>query len=120
MPPLHDSVPWLKVTQGIARIGTVHCCTTAAEIHPGKWVTIHKAATVYTRIQANTHRLLRELSGPRPFRRVVDIVSKPRIWSRGAKAISLENRPTLQVTGSGRTAISSASTAPYAGTHLDT
>ena len=84
------------------------------------WVTIHKAATVYTRIQTNTHSLLRELSGLRPFRRVVDIVSKPRIWSCGAKAISLENRPTLQVTGSGRTAISSAPTVPHAGPHLDT
>ena len=63
---------------------------------------------------------VRELSGPRPFRRVVDIVFKPRIWNCGAKAISLENRPTLQVTGSGRTAISSASTVPHAGAHLDT
>ena len=83
-------------------------------------MTIYMAATVYTRIQTNTHSLLRELSGPRPFRRVVDIVSKRRIWSCGAKAISLENRPTLQVTGSGRTGISSASTVPHAGPHLDT
>ena len=30
----------------------------------------------------NIHSLLRELSGPRPLRRVMDIVSKPRIWSR--------------------------------------
>ena len=41
-----------------------------------------------------------ELSGPRPLRRIVDTVSKPHIWSRGATAILLENRPTLQVTGS--------------------
>ena len=84
------------------------------------WVTVHKAATVYTWIQTNTHSLLRELSGPRPFRQVVDIVSKPRIWSRDAKAILLENGPTLQVTGSGRTATTSASTVPYAGTNLNT
>ena len=61
---------------------------------------------MHTRVQTNIESLLREPSGPRPLRRVVDIViSKPRIWSRGAKAISLENRPALQVTGSGRTAI---------------
>jgi len=29
----------------------------------------------------------------------MDIVSKPRIWSRGALAISLETQPTSQVTG---------------------
>ena len=51
------------------------------------------------------HGLIRELSGPRPLRRVVDIVSKPRIWSRSAKAISLENWPTLEAMVSGRTAI---------------
>ena len=39
------------------------------------------------------------------MRWVVDIVSKPRIWSRGAKAILFDNRPALQVTGSGRTVI---------------
>ena len=55
--------------------------------------------------ETNTHNLLRELSGPRPLRRVADIVSKPRIWSRGAKAILLDNRPVLQVTGSGRAVI---------------
>ena len=45
------------------------------------------------------------------MRRAVDIVSKPRIWSHGANAISLGNRPTFHVAGSGRTVISSASTA---------
>ena len=60
---------------------------------------------MYTRVQTNIESLLRELSGPRPLRRVVDIVSKPRIWSRGAKAILLDNRPALQVTGLGRTVI---------------
>ena len=59
-----------------------------------------------------------ELSGPRPFRRVTEIVSKSRIWSRGAKAISLENRPTLQVTGPGRTVVLSTSATLYAGVHL--
>ena len=49
----------------------------------------------------------------------MDTVFKPPIWSRGAKAISLKNRPTLQVTGSGRSAIT-ASTVPHAGPHLDT
>ena len=33
------------------------------------------------------------------------IVSKPRIWSRDATFIWLENQPTLRVTGSGRTMI---------------
>ena len=42
---------------------------------------------------------LRELSGPRPLHRVEDIVSKPRIWNRGAMAISLESQPTLQIMG---------------------
>ena len=75
---------------------------------------------VYTRVQTNIDSLLRELSGPRPLRRVVDIVSKPRIWSRGTKTISLESRPTLQVTGMGRTVISSTSailTLAYTSTH---
>ena len=108
----------LEINQ-IRRTSSARRTGAGSDVH-GKWVTIHKAATVYTRIQTNTHSLLRELSGPRPFRRVVDIVSKPRIWSRGAKAISLENRPTLQVTGSGRIGISSASTVPHAGPHLDT
>ena len=60
---------------------------------------------MYTRVQTNIESLLRELSGPRPLHRVVDIVSKPRIWSRGAEAISFENWPTLQVKGLGRTVI---------------
>ena len=75
---------------------------------------------MYTRVWTNIESLLGEASGPRPLRRVMDTISKPRIRSRGANAISLENRPTLQVTGSGRTAISSAPTVPHAGPHLDT
>lgn len=38
-----------------------------------------------------------ELSGPRPLHRVVNIVSKPRIRSRNAPAVSLENQPNSQV-----------------------
>ena len=33
------------------------------------------------------------------MRWVVDIVSKPRIWSRGAKAILLNNRPPSKLRG---------------------
>ena len=40
--------------------------------------------------------LLRELSGPRPLCRGVDIVSKSRIWGDGASAISFETQPTFQ------------------------
>ena len=32
----------------------------------------------------NIHSLLRDLSGPRPLRRVIDLVSKPIIWERKA------------------------------------
>ena len=32
----------------------------------------------------------------------VDIVSKPRIWNRGASAISLETQPTFQTAGDGK------------------
>ena len=46
---------------------------------------------MYTRVQTIIKSLLRELSGPRPLRRAVDIVSKPRIWSHGAKTILLDN-----------------------------
>jgi hypothetical protein len=41
-------------------------------------------------VQTNTYDLTRELSGPRLLRRVVNIVSKPRIWNPGAKAVSLK------------------------------
>ena len=60
---------------------------------------------MYTRVQTNIESILRELSGPHPLCRVVDIVSKLYIWSRGAKAILLDNQPALQVTGSRRTVI---------------
>ena len=70
-------------------------------------------------MHTNVRGLIRGLSGPRPFCRVVGIVSKPQMWGRGATAISFENRPTLQVTGSGRTN-RFISTVPYAGVHLDT
>ena len=46
----------------------------------GDWVTVRKAAILYTRIQTNIHCLLRELSGPRPLCRGADIVSKPFVW----------------------------------------
>jgi len=46
-------------------------------------------------------------------------VSNPRIWCSSTTAISLENWPALQVTGSGKTVVSSTSTILYAGTYLD-
>ena len=56
-----------------------------------------------------------ELSGPRPFRRGVDIASKPRILDRGATTVSLESRPIFHITGAGRTAIQLTSTLPCTG-----
>ena len=86
----------------------------------GDWVTVHiEGYNVYTRVQTNIESLLRELSGPCPLRQVVDIDSKPRIWSHGTKAVSFENWSALQATGPGRTVTSSASTILYAGVHLD-
>ena len=70
------------------------------------WVTVRKATTcTHESRRVSRAFYIRELSGPRPLRRVVDIVSRLRIWSRGAKAILLDNRPALQVTGSGRTVL---------------
>ena len=40
----------------------------------------------------NIHALMRELSGPRPLCRVVDIVSKPLIWNQINTVYSLEFR----------------------------
>jgi len=57
---------------------------------------------MYTCIQTSIQSLLRELSGPRPLRRDVDIASKPRIWDHGASAVSLETRPTSQILGCGK------------------
>ena len=68
-----------------------------AEIAKCYWVTIHKAATVYTRIQTNTHSLLRELSGLRPFRRVVDIVSHLELRRQGNFARKPANPPSYGV-----------------------
>ena len=50
----------------------------------------------------NINSLLRELSGPRPLCRGVDIVSKPRIWGDGASAVSFETQPTFQTAGCGK------------------
>jgi hypothetical protein len=63
----------------------------------------------------NTHALTRELSGPRPLRRAGDIVSKPRIWNHGAKAVSLRTQPTLRVAGSGELANPPTSALLYVG-----
>jgi len=43
-----------------------------------------------------------ELSGPRPLRRVADIVSKPRIWNRNAGIDSFEAHPTTRIMGGGK------------------
>ena len=58
-------------------------------------VTVRRATT-------RTNKCLcpyKELSGPRSLRRVMKIVSKPRIWDRGAEAVSLETQRPLQMTG---------------------
>jgi hypothetical protein len=46
--------------------------------------------------------LIRELSGPRPLRWVMDIISKSPIWNCGAQAVSLETQPTVQIMGAGK------------------
>jgi len=48
------------------------------------------------------HAHTRELSGPRPLRRVTNIDSKPRIWNRGAGTILFESQPTAQIMGGGK------------------
>ena len=63
----------------------------------------------------NIRTLLRELSGPRPLRWAVDIVSKPRFWNHGAKAVSLEAQPAFRVTGSGRAPTLPTSSLPSSG-----
>ena len=50
----------------------------------------------------NINSLLRELSGPRPLCRGVDIVSKPRIWGGGASAVSFEIQLAFQTVGGGK------------------
>jgi hypothetical protein len=65
---------------------------------------------VYTWIQTNPHSLLRQLSGPRPLCRDVDMVPKPHICDRGALAVSFNTQP-----GTGRVAIPPASNLPRAG-----
>jgi hypothetical protein len=46
--------------------------------------------TVYARTRMDIKKPLREPSRLRPLRRAVDIVPKPRVWNRGARAIFLE------------------------------
>ena len=41
-------------------------------MHISQWVTVPRATQCYRRVQMNTNSLVRELSGPRPSRRVVD------------------------------------------------
>ena len=82
-----------------------HACGNESMRNKPRFIRLQR---VHTSPDEYPESLLRELSGSRPLRRVVevvDIVSKPRIWSRRAKAISLENWPTLEVMESGRTAI---------------
>ena len=50
----------------------------------------------------NINNLLRELSGPQPLCRGVDIVFKPRIWGDGASAVSFETQPTSHTAGCGK------------------
>ena len=45
----------------------------------------------------NINSLLREVSGPRPSRRVMDIISKPGIRNRSAR--SLENQSIFRIMG---------------------
>ena len=76
---------------------------------------------MYTRVQTNTHYLLRELSGPRPLCRAMDIVSKPHIWNHSTGAVSFECWPPSEIQGSGRAAIPATSiqlvpmSSPYPG-----
>ena len=82
-----------------------------------KWVTIHKVK--YIHVQTNISSLLRErLSGPRPLRRAVDIVSKPRIWICGAKAVLLKTRPTFRIMGVRKTGIPPTPNPPCPGVIL--
>ena len=63
------------------------------------------------------NNLLRELSGPRPLCRGVDIVSKPRICSHGASAVTLETQPTYQTTGDGKDGNPDTRISSYVGVH---
>ena len=65
-------------------------------------MTVSRATQCYRRVQVNIDNLLRELSGPQPLHRDVDIISKPRIWNRGASAVSFETQPAFQTTGGGK------------------
>jgi len=53
---------------------------------------------MYKWIQINIEPLL----GPRPLRRVTDIVSGPRTWNHNAGVISFEAQPTNQIMGTGK------------------
>ena len=65
-------------------------------------------------MHTNTHGLIRELSGPRPLRRVLDIVFKPRIYSATGRRFA----PNLRNYGPGRATISSTSPPPHAAVTL--
>ena len=77
--------------------------------------------TVHTRVQTNTHYLLRELSGPHPLCRDMDIVSKPHIWNHNTGVVSFECWPPSEIQGSGKAAIPATSiqlvpmSSPYLG-----
>jgi len=60
----------------------------------------------------NIYALIRELSGPRPLRRVPDICRKPRIWNRKARAVSFETPQRMGLLGLGRTTTQPPSGSP--------
>ena len=64
----------------------------------------------------NINCLLRELSGPRPLRRGMDIVFRPRIWDHGALTFSFKALPIFRATAAGRVATPPTPTPPHANT----
>ena len=62
-------------------------------------MTVRGMCSVYKTSSDEYQTHIRELSGPRPLGRVVDFVSKPRIWSCGAKAILLKSGSTFRIMG---------------------
>jgi len=76
----HQASRWGAEPQRHQQIGALFCRKWSIEMKPA----------------------VRELSGLRALRRGVEIVSKPRIWSRGASAVSLETQSTFQTTGNGK------------------
>ena len=61
---------------------------------------------------------MRELSGPRPLRRAMDIDSKPRIWNHNAGPFRSKPSQLLKLWGAGRTATPPTSSPPNGGVTL--